>query len=79
MLTEQNCLARGLLISCNAGTVVLPGDIEGIKAAILKYYAEFFKGELRSKSHSEIVQNFDRKFLTLRLSEIFNDLWQIKK
>jgi glycosyltransferase involved in cell wall biosynthesis len=49
-------------------------DITGIEEAIINYYKLFTSGNLKTKiPNPEVLNQYDRKFLTSKLAEIFNN------
>ena len=64
-------LTADLLAESGLGTVVHPDDVEGIKAALLRLYAR--RGE-PMRANASVIGRFDRRNLTSRLAEIFDEL-----
>jgi glycosyltransferase involved in cell wall biosynthesis len=64
-------ITADLVAESGLGTVVDPGDVEGIKAALLRLYAR--RGE-PTRANASLIARFDRRNLTSRLAAIFDEL-----
>jgi glycosyltransferase involved in cell wall biosynthesis len=73
-IAPQDGEAAKLIKSVGAGRVVSPGNIQEIEEAILSFYREFLNGKLFSKTNTDIAEKFERKYLTSRLSQMFDDI-----
>jgi len=63
-----------LLIRAKAGRMASPEDKEGLKQALTSYFLEFKNGELTSGTDKDLVQEFERKFLTSKLASLFDQI-----
>jgi glycosyltransferase involved in cell wall biosynthesis len=61
-----------LLNRARAGRVVSPEDSAGVKQALTSYFSAFEKGELASNMDEDVLQEFERKFLTSKLASLFD-------
>ncbi len=80
------CAAGELIEALEAGRIVPPEDIEGIKKAIYRFYLEYNEGasspqplsinegSLRSRLKAEKLQSFTRQELTKKLSQVFEEV-----
>ncbi|PIU42225.1 MAG: hypothetical protein COS99_01070 [Candidatus Omnitrophica bacterium CG07_land_8_20_14_0_80_42_15] len=59
---------------CGAGIVVQPDDIVEIKMALLSIYQKWKSGNMTACNNLETTKQFQRKELTGKLSQIFNNL-----
>jgi glycosyltransferase involved in cell wall biosynthesis len=64
--------AGRIIESLNAGKVVSPENIAGIEEAILYFYREFESWKPFLKADPEKLKKFDRKYLTLKLAQLFD-------
>ena len=56
----------------NIGKVAAVDNVREIKDNILYYYEQWCKGEIEYSPIREVVERYDRKKLTQRLSEVFD-------
>ncbi len=64
-----------VLIRAQAGNVIDPVDLQGIKQAISQYYCEYEKhGQVPLSPNYNVINQFDRKTLSGRLAQIFDKL-----
>lgn len=61
-----------LLNGARAGRVVSPEDNAAVKRALTSYFSAFEKGELASNMDKDVLQEFERKFLTSKLASLFD-------
>lgn len=61
-----------LLTRTRAGKVVSPEDRTGVKQALVSYFSGFEKRELASNTDTDVLQEFERKFLTSKLASLFD-------
>jgi glycosyltransferase involved in cell wall biosynthesis len=66
IVPEGEC--RRIVTEAGAGVVVEPGDVEGIKRAVLEYYDKYKAGTL-AETDAEKVRKYTRRELTRRLAE----------
>jgi glycosyltransferase involved in cell wall biosynthesis len=66
------CEAADLIRKANAGVVVAPSDVEGIKNAINSLYESFLKGNFIYKTDMSVIEKYDRKLLTGKLAEVLD-------
>lgn len=64
--------ASKLIETLSAGKVVSPENISGIEEAILYYYREFESGKSFLKTKEVKLNEFERKYLTSKLTQIFD-------
>ena len=55
-------------------TVVPPGDIDGIRQALLSYFADFDKGRSSRSLGENDLKRFERRSLTSRLASLFDEV-----
>jgi glycosyltransferase involved in cell wall biosynthesis len=73
-LTKDDCAVTDLITQYNMGIIVSPDDTESIKKAILWYYKEFKKGELNFQPSEDVIKQYDRRYLTFKLSQVLDQL-----
>ena len=74
-VAPKNGLAASIIKSANAGTIVPPKDVQGIKMAIFDFYKQWKNGRLDSTTGSlEYIMQYDRRVLTQRLAQIFEKI-----
>jgi glycosyltransferase involved in cell wall biosynthesis len=72
-IAPENGLAAKIIKSLNAGTVISPKKVSGIKKAIADFY-QLWKMKRKTSvtaSNEDDIEQYDRKVLTRRLAEIF--------
>ena len=57
-----------------AGTVLSPGDREGIKRSLYSYFEEFSRGKFTADYDLEEVKRYERKSITAMLSSLFDEV-----
>jgi glycosyltransferase involved in cell wall biosynthesis len=70
-VAPQNGLAANIIKSVNAGTVVSPRNVQGIKKAVAHFYDEWTEGKLSASMKRENIARYDRRVLTHKLAQIF--------
>ena len=73
-LLPENGVAAELVRESNIGTVAAVDNVKEIKENILYYYEQWCKGEIEYSPMREVVERYDRKKLTQRLSEVFDKI-----
>jgi len=73
-LVPQDGVAADLIRKTNTGIIVDPNNIEGIKKAILYFYNQWKNNTLKIKPNWEIIKQYERKNLTKKLAQIFDEL-----
>lgn len=73
LVPEDSDSAR-IVQDTRSGVVVEPTDYQKAKKVILDMYEKYRKGELKLGSNDSLIQKYERKVLTERLAEIFDDL-----
>ena len=74
-VAPKNGLAASIIKSANAGTIVPPKDVQGLKMAIFDFYKQWKNGRLDSTTGSlEYIMQYDRRVLTQRLAQIFEKI-----
>ena len=74
-VAPKNGLAANIIKSANAGTIIPPKDVQGIKLAILDFYKKWKNERLDSTTGSlENIMQYDRRVLTQRLAQIFEKI-----
>lgn len=68
-----------LIIRTGTGSIAEPNNILSVKNALYDLYGKYLKGELNPDPDWEEVRKFDRKSLTLRLTDVFNEAMTGKK
>ena len=71
-LLPENGVAAELVRESNIGKVAAVDNVREIKDNILYYYEQWCKGEIEYSPIREVVERYDRKKLTQRLSEVFD-------
>lgn len=66
--------AKRIIQETNSGWVIDPEDIQGIKRAILHFYTLHKEGKLKTQLGEEVLRRFERKKLTGKLADIFDEL-----
>lgn len=70
----RSSLSKDIIEKANAGKVISQDDIGEIKKTIVEYFNKFSKGGLGVDIRSDIIQQFDRRYLTGELSRVLNSL-----
>jgi glycosyltransferase involved in cell wall biosynthesis len=73
LVPEDSDSAR-IVQDTRSGVVVEPTDYQKAKKVILDMYEKYREGELKLRSNDSLIQKYERKVLTERLAEIFDDL-----
>jgi len=73
VVPQRSRIAK-FLRDVKAQAVVETEDLEGIKQALLAYFAEFKSGQMRSGVMDVSVKSFERKALTGRLASLFDEV-----
>lgn len=73
LVPEDSDSAR-IVQDTRSGVVVEPTDYQKAKKVILDMYEKYREGELKLRSNDSLIQKYERKVLTERLVEIFDDL-----
>ena len=73
-IAPQDGEAAKLIQSLGAGRVVSPDNIPEIEDAIFSFYLEFEAGKLFFKPNRDMIEKYERKYLTSRLVCLFNDI-----
>ncbi|UCB52863.1 MAG: glycosyltransferase [Candidatus Zixiibacteriota bacterium] len=71
-LVNPKSQIAALLNRARAGEVVSPEDQAGVKRALTSYFSAFEKGELACNTDQEVLQEFERRFLTSKLASLFD-------
>jgi glycosyltransferase involved in cell wall biosynthesis len=71
-IAPENGAASKIIRSLNAGTVVSPRNVSGIKKAITDFYQQWTKNKtVTTAARVGDIKRYDRKVLTGKLAEIF--------
>ena len=71
-IAPEKSLASKLIKSLNAGIILPPKNLKKIKKAILDLYQKWKIGKLlKDVNYSSKLEEYDRKFLTMKLASIF--------
>ncbi|PKM92338.1 MAG: hypothetical protein CVU81_01005 [Euryarchaeota archaeon HGW-Euryarchaeota-1] len=62
-----------LIKETDTGIAIEPDDVEGIKKAILYFYNQWKNKNLKINPDWEIIRRYDRKNLTKKLAQIFDE------
>ncbi len=73
-LVPEEGVAADLIRKTNTGIVVNPDDVEGITKAILDLYNKWKNKDLKIEPNMDIIKEYDRKNLTKKLAQIFDEL-----
>ena len=74
-LVGRNTMVAEIVRSTKAGIVIEPTDTEEVKESIMKLYEKYKKGILKlNRKDDSIIYQYERKRLTGKLAEIFNEL-----
>jgi len=68
--------AASLIKETKAGMIVSPKNISGIKQILKDYFRKWDNGELKVELDKEKLQQFERRYLTGKLAEVFNRVTQ---
>ena len=66
--------ARDFVTNAGTGVFCEPGDVQGMLDALKSQYAKWKSGERPPDSNHEYVQQFERRNLTVKLSEYLNQV-----
>ncbi len=72
-------VAASLIKEINAGVIVSPKNISGIKQILKDYFRKWVNCELKVELDQEKLKQFERKNLTIRLAENFNRLLKLNE
>jgi glycosyltransferase involved in cell wall biosynthesis len=64
--------ARNFLQKCGSGFICRPDDVEGMKKILIDVHDAWDVGRLNTKVDNDYIKNFERKYLTTQLAEVFN-------
>jgi len=73
-IVPEESSAAQIVRSTRSGTVISPHQIDQIEVAIFSYYDKYYKNEIYFRSDEKIISQFERKDLTSRLADIFDEL-----
>ena len=68
--------AASLIKETKAGVIVSPKNISGIKQILKDYFRKWDNGELKVELDQEKLKQFERRYLTDKLTEVFNRVTQ---
>lgn len=71
-------VAASLIKETKAGVIVSPKNILGIKQILKDYFRKWASSELKVELDQEKLKQFERKYLTAKLAEVFNRVIQSK-
>jgi hypothetical protein len=66
--------AAELIRETSSGDIIHHNNRDALSKVFLKYYNSFFENKNTSSINPEAVKQYDRKFLTQKLSEVFNQI-----
>lgn len=66
--------AADLIRETSAGDIIHHNDTKALKEALLKYYNRFFENNNTFSVNKEKIAQYDRRLLTKKLAETFNNL-----
>jgi len=69
-------VAASLIKDINAGVIVSPKNILGIKQILKDYFRKWANSELKVELDGEKLKQFERRYLTAKLAEVFNRVAQ---
>ena len=69
-------VAASLIKETKAGVIVSPKNISGIKQILKDYFRKWANGELKVELDQEKLRQFERKYLTGKLADLFNRVAQ---
>ncbi len=73
-LVPQDSDCARIIQDTRSGVVIEPTDYQKAKRVILDMYEKYKKGQLGLESNDSLIQQYERKVLTGRLAEIFDNL-----
>jgi len=74
-IASENGLAAKMIKSANAGTIVSPRRLRGIKKAISDFYEQWIEGISSAPTRNmENITRYDRRILTHKLAQIFEKI-----
>ncbi|RJS90667.1 glycosyltransferase [Candidatus Bathyarchaeota archaeon] len=73
-IVPSNGIAAEIVRNGKCGKVINPDDTEGMKKAFLEFYNKLLSGELYYHPNHGYLKQFNRRYLTYKLSELFYKL-----
>lgn len=70
----KRSVVRDLIKETNSGVIIDTDDVNGIENALQDYYKKWKEDDLQVQPKWDVIKNYERKNLTKKLSEVFNDL-----
>jgi hypothetical protein len=66
--------AAQIVQASNSGTIIAPQEIKQIEEAIFYYYDRYYRNEIDFQADEKMISQFERKHLTSKLAQIFDEL-----